>query len=211
VGKAKVEHRFGGTFVGMVFVGMVFVGCGSSSSSPNSAGTFTTSVNGSKPLSALTNAEKLQLCKDATAYFQSPGVIHSECKIAGFIEAQLSVAFDGTLTDTQLQMECTQAVDQCANTDKDGGTSVTMCNTDQPPPASCTATVADYTACISAFPQALSGAAPECSTITRASLGADAGSLGSTADPTTLPGCMTLSNKCPGIFDSTSNPDGGAP
>ena len=213
MGTATVKMGLGLAF--RCFMGgaiLLVVGCGSSGSSPNGGGAFTTSVSGSKPLGALTTAEKTQLCKDASAFLQSSNVVLAECKLAGVFEAEFSAAFDSTLTDTELRAACTDGVNQCVASEKDGGTSTTMttCNTDQAVPASCTATVADYTACISTLPQSLGAAAPECNTITRASLGPDAGIGDSTGGSLNSPACVTLSTKCPGIFD-TSTPDGGAP
>ena len=193
--------------LGMVFA--VFLGCGGSGSS--GGGPFTTSVRGSKPLNTLTTGEKMQLCNDAQAYFKTPAVRQQECRFSGFFAAALTAEFDPSITDAQIQQACTQAVSECVSSAADAGAGSTtdMCNTSQTLPASCTATVADYSACVTTIPETLASAAPACSSITRASLNTDAGSDSTSA--TSSPACTTLQNKCPGILDATTAPDGGAP
>ena len=182
-----------------VLVVLVAMGCGSSSTSGGGGGSFNTSVSGNKSLSSLSDADKAQLCKDVDTFLKTPTVVAAQCKLAGFLAAALIVGFDQNATDAMLKTTCSQAVVACTSGggDASSGDSMNMCTTDKFP-ATCTATVAELSACIQDFPK-LSDNVPDCNSITRASLSADGGG-GPTGMPATT-ACDTLSTKCPGIFD----------
>jgi hypothetical protein len=188
-----------GIGVSTVLVVLVAVGCGSSSTNGGGGGSFNTSVSGNKSLSSLSDADKAQLCKDVDTFLKTPAVVAAQCKLAGFLAAALIVGFDQNATDAMLKMTCSQAIVACTSGggDASSGDSTNMCTTDKFP-ATCTATVAELSACIQDFPK-VSDNVPDCNSITRASLSADGGG-GPTGMPSTT-ACDTLSTKCPGIFD----------
>ena len=121
-----------------------------------------TTVGGSETLASLTPAESTQLCKDTSSYFGQNISKATLCKEAGLGYAVSSSA----PSDTQLQKNCTTQEATCLQ----GGPAVANC-TDIT--ASCTATVAQYSACITDrvadFNQKVSALAA-CATVTKADL-----------------------------------------
>ena len=160
-------------------MGLVMLfGCGSGSSSTGSTGggtAFKTSLSGSKMLTALTASDKLQLCADLSTFLTSSSVRMSECRLVGNLGAAQVAASDDTITDANLQAACTASYAACISQSTDAGLGAVTCEIDMAVPATCLATVADYSACINDYPQILGGSAPACNTLTRASLSRDAG------------------------------------
>jgi hypothetical protein len=185
-----------------IFVALAAVGCGSSSTNGDGGGgggSFNTTVSGNKSLSSLSDADKTQLCKDVDTFLKTPAVVTAQCKLAGFLAAALVAGFDDNATDAMLKTTCSQAITSCTSGggDASSGDSMNMCTTDKFP-STCTATVAELSACIQDFPK-MSDNVPDCNSITRSSLSADGGG-GPTGTPSTT-ACDALSTKCPGIFD----------
>jgi hypothetical protein len=168
-------------------------GCGSSGSSG------VTSVPGTKTLKDLTPAELATLCSDSASYFRTH--VTGTCKLAGFFTAALAAEFDTTMTDAQLQALCNQSVASCnSGAGADAGASSQTC---EAPPATCTATVSEYSACVTDDATAINsafGSIPACSSLTRASLNASTADAGSGSTSTPPASCTTLETKCPGFF-----------
>ncbi|MEI9942570.1 MAG: hypothetical protein WDO69_35600 [Pseudomonadota bacterium] len=169
------------------------VACGGSSDGgngapANSSGNYSSGVSGDKQLGALTDQEFQGVCKNLSDYFSSGAVGK------GFEE--FTCRFEGLLagvaaqTDAELQAACKATYDQCV------AAPTTTTETCTKPDASCTATVAEYDACVNDSAKALTTLAnsiPSCDKLTMASLGMIAVD-DSTATPAS---CTTLQTKCP--------------
>jgi hypothetical protein len=168
------------------------LGCGG-----GGGGGFNPGVAGNKPLNTLSDAEVATLCKNADAYFSSsPDIKEANCRTAGVF----AVAFTASVgaTDKQLQDACQTVYNQCikapaSSSGGDGGTSNGTCNK---PPASCTATVDQMTACLNELTATLKNSVPACNTLTVASLGASANPPDGGSD-TTGPACKAYEAACP--------------
>ena len=146
-------------------------GSGGSSGTGGSSGSGSsvTTLGDTKALGALTAAEATQLCKDVYAYFGKNISMATACKYRGLSDATSS----SPSTDAQMQQvckdhenACTQAGTGVGSADKPGCGDI---------PATCTATVAQYSACISdevaVFNQGVSGL-PSCATALTANMSA---------------------------------------
>jgi len=167
-------------------------GAGGTGGADASTGTAVTSLSGARALNALTTAEANQLCNDTYGYFASAIPQGTECKWKGLSYAASSSA----PSQTVLQQNCTTQENACLQAD--GGASSNPGCGDIPP--DCTATVAQYSTCISdevsAFSQTVGGL-PSCATLTSAGTGAifDAQTGG-----TPPASCASLSNACPALY-----------
>jgi hypothetical protein len=170
------------------------VGAGGSSSS----GTSVTTFGDSNALNALSPADATQLCKDVYAYFGKNIPMATACKFKGLSSATSSSA----PSDSQFQQvckdheaTCTQAGSGVGSADDPG------CS---PIPSTCTATVAQYSACISdevvAFNQGMSGL-PSCATAGSASISA----VWKVMIPTAPASCDSLTNTCPELSPPVPN------
>ena len=162
------------------------VGCGGGSGGGGSV----TSVSGSKPLGTLTSSEQTKLCNDTGAYIGRSLSKADTCRLAAFVLAALS----GASTDAELRTACSMAESQCNSAPSSGGTTGTC----DPIPASCTATVDQYSACVSAEVTATKQSLqsiPSCSTITLADL-TSGGTGGDNAPPPQA--CVDFTAACPG-------------
>ena len=158
---------------------------------------------GSTTLGALTTAQTTQLCNDTAAYFAKTISATIACKWA----ALSTSASCSSPTNTLLQACCSQQENPCLDAGVGLGSGVggnagclgTI-------PSSCTATVAQYSACISdetsALLQAVS-ALPDCSTLTMSDTMAIQNAQ--TANP---PTSCTPVNACSGVSapDPIQNP-----
>jgi hypothetical protein len=139
------------------------VGSGGKSSSAGgagggSAGSSITTLDGSKPIGTLTSTEANQLCSDIYTYYGQTISQANLCKWAG-----LSYGISSSApTDSQLQTNCKSQETPCLT----AGPAAANCSAI---PSNCTATVAQYSACITdraaAFNNAV-GALPDCDTVT---------------------------------------------
>jgi hypothetical protein len=155
-----------------------FGGCGDSSKGGGSGGrAIATSVSGSKTFSSLTPAEVTQVCQDI-----APGVFDASCRHTGEVSAEMAVTADPTLTDAQLAAACTDSRDQCETQLMP----MDCANVTVPP--DCSATVAEYVAClVDLFAQV-----PACAGLTRAAIDA-------TATAPRPASCVTFMDKCAGL------------
>ena len=165
----------------------------------SSSGSSVTTLSDTKALGALTAAEVTQLCKDVYAYFGREISMATACKYRGLSDATSS----SPPTDSQMQQTCkdhenacTQAGTGVGSADKPGCSNI---------PSTCTATVAEYSACIrdevAVFNQGVSGL-PSCAT----ALSANMSAVWEVMAPGTPPAsCDSLSNKCPALSQPVPN------
>ena len=162
------------------------VGTGGTSSSGAAVGT-----GGSKAIGALTTAEGTQLCNDTYAYFGSAIPQATTCKWQGLAYAVNSSA----QSDSVLQQQCTKQLNICQQA-ADPWANNSGCST---LPTDCTATVAQYSTCISdevtAFAQAVNGL-PTCTTITMS----QTSSVTDAQLASPPASCASLMNTCPDLY-----------
>jgi hypothetical protein len=163
------------------------VGCGGGGGPGSGWGDpIPTSVPGNKRFSDLTPAERDQLCTDLTQWAMSGPFLTDGCNASAWLATELAASFDTSMTDLDLQTTCQGLYDSCVA----GGVTVD-CNK---VPTTCTATVGEYTTCLSDSTANLGGL-PQCSALTRASVQATVSRLNN--QPTSA-ACTSLENKCPG-------------
>jgi hypothetical protein len=157
----------------------------------SSGATPVTTLSGTKAVGALTAAEAMQLCRDTYAYFGSAIPKATACKWKGLAFAASSSAPSQSVLQqncTSQESGCLQAADPWAN--NPGCSDL---------PTTCTATVAQYAACIgdevAAFVQIVNGM-PACAALTSAGTAAifDAQSGAPPAS------CASLGNSCPDLY-----------
>jgi len=123
------------------------------------AATPVTTLNGSTALSALTPAQRTQLCSDTAVYFGALVPMATTCKWRGLAYAASSSA----PTQDLLQQKCTMQESNCSQAGNPWANNF-GCDI----AATCAATVAEYSACIhdeiAAFLQAVN-ALPTCATL----------------------------------------------
>jgi hypothetical protein len=162
---------------------------------------LSTGVDGSKPIGMVTPTEADRICKSTEAWAKRAIAEDKQkqlfCRITALAAAAgggLGGGGTGAASDTQLRMTCQSSLDQCMMISTPaGGTASPMC---QSFPASCTATVAEYEACLNDVPPFVDrtiAALPRCDSLTQLSL------LSLLALTTTLPPtCQTFQMKCGG-------------
>jgi hypothetical protein len=134
----------------LVFGLVIAAGACSSSgtSAPNGSGgsggggtAKVTTLAGTKVFKDLTDAEVTQLCNDTLAYFGSSIPSADRCKWAGLQASSSS----SPVSDAMMQMICTTHQNRCSAPDAGtGNSSICFSSID----SSCTATIAQYAACI---------------------------------------------------------------
>lgn len=173
-------------------------------------GAFTTSVPSGTKLTALTSAQATQFCSDLQKFFDNtfiPTICNSSANVAGVEAAYIDLIGNPSATDTELRAACTAASadagsNGCTDALVDGGTG--SCDISSIP-ATCQATVAQYTTCINDTNRVTGqfyAAFPSCSTLTAAGVSAlfaaDGGASVGPPEPTSC-----------SMFDSTCGDDGG--
>ena len=154
-------------------------------------GTAVTSLCGAAALNTLTAAESSQLCSDTSAYVVAAIPRATGCKYQAIVAA----ASNSSPTEAQLQAACASTEATC-NQDASvmGPGANTLCGQI---PATCTATVAQYSTCVEdqavVFAQE-AGELTSCSTLTFGNLSTvyDVPNAANAA-----PSCMTLETACP--------------
>ena len=150
-------------------------GCGGDSKGGGAgARAIETSVSGSKTFDSLTPGEVMQVCLDL-----APGLFDASCRQTGEVTAGVAAASDATLTDAQLATTCADEFNQCETQFAPDD----CANVSAPP--NCSATVAEYVACLVDY----FGAVPACDGLTRDAINAAA------AAPYP-PSCATVRAKC---------------
>jgi hypothetical protein len=168
---------------------------------------FSTTVRSDAVLGALTIGDQAQLCEQLDAFgSRLRSSTHGRaCKLAGVLQADVEAGEDGEAADAVLQGACASAYDACVSASDDAAGARSSCDFSQVNATNCTATVADFAACVEDAEVQLNGlysALPDCHTVTRASL---ASAL--TFDCGQIPaGCATLVAKCPGLWGLANGP-----
>ena len=133
-----MAKRSYGVVVGFVALGLA-IGCDGDSNS------FQSNLPPNKRLAELTPAERDQLCRDLRTFGEA--VLPDLCGTVALLTTYAQSMVDPTATDAQLQATCSDATRQCI---ANGVT--TTC---EPVPATCTATVGEFGACLSDGSRAL--------------------------------------------------------
>jgi hypothetical protein len=158
------------------------------------SGTGVTAIDGDTVLSALTANQVNQLCDDAYAYYYESGAIPvaTTCKWQGLSFATSSSA----PTQEQLRSNCTEREDGCLADPATALADNPGCNTI---PATCGATVAEYSACIQDLATSFNttvDALEECDVLTTGDQGTGAVWAAISAPP---PASCTFPN-CSGLY-----------
>jgi hypothetical protein len=128
-------------------------GTGGASATGGGGGAAVTTLSGSKAVNALSATEATQLCNDSYAYFSSAIPKATTCHWVGLAYAASSSAPDQAM----LQQGCTMHENACDQAGDPWAVN-SGCNT---LPTTCTATVAQYSACVTdevaSFSQAVDG------------------------------------------------------
>src|SRR5665213_702064 len=196
--------RNGSMVLASLFTVAALVGCGSSSG--GGGGGFSTSVPGGTKLSSLTTAQAAQVCPDLTTYENTQSATQTAdfCKSSGIDAAfQAQVGSTVTLTDAQLQNDCTIGYTECTSADGgSGGGADCDSTTFSGEPTTCTSSVSDVQKCISDMNAANAtyyGALPSCSALTAATLASAEATLngdgGSSSSPDPA-SCMPIEANC---------------
>jgi hypothetical protein len=186
---------------------IALVGCSGGGSGGGGGGgstVFTSSVNGSQSIGSLTPSQQTQLCNDITT-FAVRALEPSVCKLSGLAAAEFAVAVNTAATNADLQTACTSAQNTC---EAEAGapsqnTGTTTCDFSGVNATNCTATVADFSACLTDVTSAVNqefASLPSCSTVTTQNVASlSSFDAGTPANPTS---CNTLDAKCPGAMTS---------
>lgn len=167
-------------------------GSGGTSGSGGSHGAAVTTLPGATAINALSAAQATQLCDDTYAYFGSAIPMATTCKWKGLAYGASSSAPSSSI----LQQKCMSQSTACSQTSDPWATN----NGCSDLPKSCTATVADYAACIAAevtvFTQTVD-ALPECPALMMSDVSAimDAETGGTLPDS-----CASLMDSCPDLY-----------
>jgi hypothetical protein len=188
-----------------VVISTVAMGCGGGGGGSG----FSTSVPPGTPLNKLSASDATKLCMDTGTFVNAQvkadlGNKAFECRVASDDVALNSAT--ATTTDAMLQQACQEFYQTCLTTPipADAGvgdfedTSSTDCSTAPTDVASCTATVAQYSACVSETVTDIQIIFPACNQLTTTSLSVDAGASA------TGPACTTFYALCPSFADSSS-------
>jgi len=150
-----------------------------------------TSLSGGKALNALSATEAMQLCNDSYAYFGTAIPKATTCKWKGLAFGASSSA----PTDAQLQSNCSSKESSCLQL-SDPWADNPGCNE---LPATCAATVDDYSACIrdevTAFLQLVNGF-PMCAMLARS----NASDILTAIAGNPPASCASLMNTCPDLY-----------
>jgi hypothetical protein len=153
-------------------------------------GTAVTSLCADAPLNTLTQAEASKLCSDTGAYATTAIGKPGGCKYVGIVAAASSSA----PTEAALQAACSAREASCTQGASMGPGGNTNCSA---VPATCTATVAQYSSCImnevTVFDQG-ANALVSCSMLTNGNLGTAYDVPNAAAE---APDCMAIKTACP--------------
>lgn len=164
-------------------------------------GKFTTNVPPARTLDMLTPQEATKVCEATSEYvgreLQDPAVADLGCRVTSLF-AILDVP------DAEIKTACQEAYDACKAVPVPDADALPNDQCGEPNETTCTATVAEYEACVSELPATLmllSTVLPKnCNTATKTSLfilAAGKNLLGA--------GCQAVDMKCPGTFVGLSD------
>jgi hypothetical protein len=174
----------------LLTLGTALAACGGGGGS-----SFSSGVDGSKPIASLSPDENTKLCKAAADYAKehlSKGDAKEVgCRLIGIVGGIAGSLGGGG--DAAIRSACKQTYDECM---KSEGT-VMQDSTCSAPTGTCTATVADYEACVREAPESLDDVRaklPTCAEVTQASLASFQKDVADARGPA----CKALAAKCPG-------------
>jgi hypothetical protein len=164
-------------------------GQGGTAGAGGGAGNSFTTLSASAPLSTLTPADAMKLCRETYAYFRTAISTEDACQWKGLSFATSSSA----PTQEQLRANCTEKETGCL---ADPATSLGTNPGCSPFPSNCMATVAQYSTCVTdevAFFNQTVSSMPSCAMLTSVGTQAVSGAL-SAAPPAscTFSGCPSL-------------------
>ncbi|MDX2021980.1 MAG: hypothetical protein SF187_17210 [Deltaproteobacteria bacterium] len=167
-------------------------------------GTFSTNVTPSKPLNQLTPQEAQKVCEATTTYvgkgLQDATFTDLVCRIAGLVSVL-------NVPDAEVQATCTKAYNACKAAPAPMELPTGACGETQT--TQCTATVAEYEACVNELPsdlKAINAVVASCDRATKNSV------VALVAIPSLLgPACTALNKKCPSEFNGLTNLGGMLP
>jgi len=171
---------------------------GTTGTGGGAGGGSVTSISGDRTLGSLTKAESDQLCDDTKAYFMAAISKANSCKFSALSNAASTSAPD----DTVLRSNCTSMETSCNASATMGPGASTSCFM---PPATCTATVTQYSACISDGAALLNQSAstlPGCSAVRLADITPIFGAVEALYQAA---GCMVLTAACPDFVFPIAN------
>jgi hypothetical protein len=171
---------------------IVFGGCGGG----GGGGThFSTTVSGSTPVASLSPAQQTQICSEAQSFATS--ILVDVCKVEGFVAAATLSLSNGTATNAQLQAQCSSSTTTCV----DGG-NTGQCDFSSFQTGTCTATVAQLSACLNdvgALEDQTAAKVPSCGSLTIQNVNATLTTLQQDGGASTEPAsCVAFDNACPG-------------
>jgi hypothetical protein len=181
----------------MVVIGFFLVGCGGGGGGGGGGTHFSTSVSGSAPVASLSGGQQAQLCGDIQHFASS--LTGDLCRAEAFLAAALLEATNSSASNADLQSACNAAYSDCVNASADAGTG--QCDFSTINPATCTATVAQVSACLNdlgAQTDRAVAAFPSCSSVTAQSITSAGSSATQDAGAGQPASCVTLNNVCPG-------------
>ncbi len=182
-------------------------GADSSGAGNSSAGAFSPSVSGSEQLGNLSPADTQKLCDDLKQYVSGAPFQAAEEKFSCGVSGLLGALSATEKTDVAIQTACQSAYDDCLSTLKDMPPTTT--DTCQTPDASCTATVAEYTACLNDSVKVFDTTKiPSCASLTADNVTTALLSLGSVSQKPPA-SCAVYEMKCPMAAGAPGMPDPG--
>ncbi len=168
-------------------------GGGSSAGTGGGSGNSVTTVSGTKNISSLSTAEATQLCNDTYSYFDTAIPHATACKWKGLSRA----ASSSSQTQNDLRTGCALAENGCLQSDA-GAFANPGCG--DLPTKNCTATVAQYTACVTdeatQFNQTVNGF-PACDVVMLSGTAAIFDALAGGTPPAS---CTSLGDACPALI-----------
>lgn len=178
-----------------------------SSSDDKSGPGAVSSVDSSKALSGLSDADAKQLCKDAQSYTEKQMASVDSKKYSCGMTGLMAAGMAGAETDEELQSKCKEAASECMSkpAEKDPGTDGQQedpCADPKKELANCDATVGEYNQCMSDSMDAWKAYANK-DVCAEAKIGGSSGDESAgLAEPES---CKALNAKCPGLGGGTQD------
>lgn len=178
-----------------LLAGVVCAACGG-----EEEGELATSVPGSTPLNQLSAKQAAALCRESNAFIEANGFRTSSQELVCKSLAPITASLASPATDAELIQGCSAAYQRClaepADTTAETGEACGLHGT------TCTATVAEYEACLEAtalWYTTVIEAYPECSELTLDNVAAGTGNTTALTPPTE---CQQLQAKCSDFDDA---------
>jgi hypothetical protein len=178
-----------------LFAGLVGIACGG-----EDEGELATSVPGSTPLNQLSAEQAAALCREVNAFIEASGFRTSSQALACKSLAPITASLASPASDAELVQGCSAAYQRClahpVGTTAETGEACGLHGT------TCTATVAEYEACLEArdlWYRTAIEAYPECSEVTLKNVAAGSGDTTALTPPAE---CQQVEAKCSDFDDA---------